>query len=169
MQTCSLPPHLCAFFLTMSTLLTAAESKLRVTAAPFQPGLCSDIPPDNLYSCYQQVCPPACMACFDCAAVTELDDGYICSGRDILTLMLMTMPQKLFGKCNVAYLLDGGFCAATCNRCPSYSLGRCKPSSSTLKNHMHCPFGFQCSLLALKLMLPGCRGPSACSLPGYST
>eukprot|EP01025_Chloroclados_australasicus_P033585 TRINITY_DN3428_c0_g1_i1.p1 TRINITY_DN3428_c0_g1~~TRINITY_DN3428_c0_g1_i1.p1 ORF type:complete len:505 (-),score=42.76 TRINITY_DN3428_c0_g1_i1:1199-2713(-) len=111
-----------------------------VVPVPVGPEPCTDVPPDSQYSCARQkefgkcnaswmvqgeFCKKTCGRCDSQATVPTIpqvvdpppgcfdippDSKYTC------------VQQRDFGKCEAQWMLAGGFCKLTCNRCDTTSL-----------------------------------------------
>eukprot|EP01025_Chloroclados_australasicus_P000164 TRINITY_DN10080_c1_g3_i2.p1 TRINITY_DN10080_c1_g3~~TRINITY_DN10080_c1_g3_i2.p1 ORF type:complete len:557 (-),score=75.52 TRINITY_DN10080_c1_g3_i2:92-1762(-) len=117
---------------------------------------CSDVLPNDLFTCEQQRDWGKCEAiwmvqrdfcaktCGRCTCETEAEDEPLfvqasvslinigtqddgCTCEDIQPNDLYTCAeQAAFGKCEVQWMIDGGFCEATCGRCS------CEPQQITI-------------------------------------
>ncbi|DBB06710.1 TPA: hypothetical protein ACH3X1_012211 [Trebouxia sp. C0004] len=96
------------------------------TAAPTTPAVaaasCTDIPPNNQYTCTQQAgwgkcneafmsgfCAQSCNRCSSACTDTPPTSQYTCQ------------QQAGWGKCNEAFMTSGDFCQITCGRCSACS------------------------------------------------
>ena len=68
---------------------------------------CSNTPPDNKYTCAQQVCINWQLDCLCCAY-----------GWQVLVAIYFMWPLQVgFGKCSESWMTSGGFCKKSCGRC----------------------------------------------------